>query len=1319
MRKWTQPIITTLMLTVLLSSLLPGSAYMLGDTSSPAVSPAATTEFEPGSGDGYVLWRTLWYGRGDLTSVFFLDDQNGWVTGTAGRVFRTTNGGQSWHMAQWRPLALLRTSRTLGPTLRDVVFTSPRTGWAVGDDGLVLRSTDGGDSWEQVNVGATFTLHAVAFTADGQAGWTVGENGIVRHTADGGQTWETQLSGIGNHLYGLYVHDAQRAWAVGQNGHILATTDGGISWKIQRAGGPSLYDITFAPDGQTGWAVGDVGYVWATTDGGATWTLEATGTNQNLRGVVLDADGNLWVSGSFGTVGRRTPDGTWQFWSVGGNARLEGIAHTGKLWVAGQNMTLLTASAPTGPWHNPIGGVVKSFGGIAMPDGVHGWVVGQREGVTYDKVGVILRTDDGGWSWYVQEHGIATGYLNKVAAVDANTAWVIGQYGGKILHTTDGGQTWVQQSSGTTRELTDIDCVDANRCWATVDTPVDSDPLLVYTTNGGTTWQVRNMRSAFVRRLPLINVEVELDGRAVLYNIFGEHLLSTDFLQTYTRSNFVAAPNGQWAADITSPDLIFTAGLHGQVVRMVQGEYLPQKATADKRVCETHNGYTYCNFKGGGGGDNWEWFGIGIVNPQHVIAVGGDCAYPKPFGPIYRCAAFNGGIFGYTDRPEEIGTWSADPLPVGTPGRLRDLAFFRTGEPRGDTSAPTPRWDAIAVGDDGFILGYKGFPNQLFAYPIDPQPTLDGQLLEWADTPGIELDVTRADRVAFAAPTDENDLSARLRARRAGNTLYLGIQVQDDRLVADDGAAFADDGVRIALDGQHNGTPGGVDDLVIWVGVDGRSQVLSGLTGALLSAGVYTTTTGYQVEVAISAAAMGLSLDYEPTWGLSLEVWDDDDGGDVDHLLGSDAPGAWMSHPDMAELTILGPEISIQNNTTRWAKVQDTHIRSWAGGTDWRGYNFAYYNTLDMQPNNAYAILLQFDLSMLPRTMFIQEAEVRLFSAEKYGTGTLDVALHRLLRPWSFEEATWFNASRESFWSVEGALGPDDYRPTPESTTTVIGINGWYSWDVTQLVKDWLRGTTSNYGVLLRAPGPGAAEFRFIASNHQTEPVTRHPRLRIRYIIPWPGAPTPTPTPTPLPTNTPTPTPTPTATPTGGPTPTPTPTPTVTPTPTWTPTPTVTPTGNPTATPTPTPTSTPTATATPTWTPTATASPTPTATPTPAVSPTPSSTIRGRVWEDRDLDHQVDPGEVGLSGVTVELWAKGMLIRIATTLPDGSFTFSRLPAGLYTLVEVDPPGYVSITPNEVDVTLGQGQTLVVNFGDVPEGSVQRTTIPFILTWGAQ
>jgi uncharacterized repeat protein (TIGR01451 family) len=202
---------------------------------------------------------------------------------------------------------------------------------------------------------------------------------------------------------------------------------------------------------------------------------------------------------------------------------------------------------------------------------------------------------------------------------------------------------------------------------------------------------------------------------------------------------------------------------------------------------------------------------------------------------------------------------------------------------------------------------------------------------------------------------------------------------------------------------------------------------------------------------------------------------------------------------------------------------------------------------------------------------------------------------------------------------------------------------------------------------------------------------------------------TPTETATETPTETDTETPT--ATPTGTPTPSDTPTETPTVTRTATPTPTETETATRTSTETPTETETPTQTLTrtptPTETETATATPTSTRTVTLTLTLTPTQTqspgrITGVVFTDLNGNGAQDPGELGIGGVTVDLYdGLGALIDTRVTNASGAYSFLNLVPGDYTVVETDPAGYVSTTPNSVDVALPSGGAETADFGDQP------------------
>jgi len=92
--------------------------------------------------------------------------------------------------------------------------------------------------------------------------------------------------------------------------------------------------------------------------------------------------------------------------------------------------------------------------------------------------------------------------------------------------------------------------------------------------------------------------------------------------------------------------------------------------------------------------------------------------------------------------------------------------------------------------------------------------------------------------------------------------------------------------------------------------------------------------------------------------------------------------------------------------------------------------------------------------------------------------------------------------------------------------------------------------------------------------------------------------------------------------------------------------------------------------------------------------------IAGVKFEDLDLDGQQDPGENGVGGITINLHGPGGLLA-TTTAADGSFGFSNLDPGAYTVEEIVPRNRFATTPTSVQVTVACNQVTEVSFGNAP------------------
>jgi photosystem II stability/assembly factor-like uncharacterized protein len=149
--------------------------------------------------------------------------------------------------------------------LADVSFVDTMHGWAVGYDGVTLRTADGGQSWQPLSLPGDGYLASVDFI-DQDRGWLTGSDASIYHTTDGGQTWEFQRDDqtLYSNLLDIQFLSATTGWAVGAigvDGQSLQTTDGGAIWDAMRGDQQAYLDAVDFIDAEHGWAVGQFGAI--------------------------------------------------------------------------------------------------------------------------------------------------------------------------------------------------------------------------------------------------------------------------------------------------------------------------------------------------------------------------------------------------------------------------------------------------------------------------------------------------------------------------------------------------------------------------------------------------------------------------------------------------------------------------------------------------------------------------------------------------------------------------------------------------------------------------------------------------------------------------------------------------------------------------------------------------------------------------------------------------------------------------------------------------------------------------------------------------
>lgn len=160
----------------------------------------------------------------DFNSVYFTSANNGIIVGVynffQGFAVKTVSGGSYWGIPA-----------TMPSKLNKVTFTSENIGYAVGNGGVIYKTTNAGTGWILKTSGVTSQLWDVSFIND-TIGYVVGENGTILKTLDGGTTWLQQPTPISSVLRANYALSNDIAWAAGDSSKVLKTTTGGISLSV-------------------------------------------------------------------------------------------------------------------------------------------------------------------------------------------------------------------------------------------------------------------------------------------------------------------------------------------------------------------------------------------------------------------------------------------------------------------------------------------------------------------------------------------------------------------------------------------------------------------------------------------------------------------------------------------------------------------------------------------------------------------------------------------------------------------------------------------------------------------------------------------------------------------------------------------------------------------------------------------------------------------------------------------------------------------------------------------------------------------------------
>jgi photosystem II stability/assembly factor-like uncharacterized protein len=209
----------------------------------------------------------------DLNAVDFCTGIQGYTVGEQGTILCTSDGGDSWSIQE----------SVTGQDLNDVQFVSESIGWIMGGDGTILKTENGGTTWNEQNEPVEENFFKASFVNE-TSGWIISDSTLIK-TLNGGTDWEmVNLPFTYNTLQAVCFTSLNEGWLLVDSFplyFLYHTSDSGITWEISLefewwVSVPAWITFTDPDHGylsgtRTSFTGDNDWFIYKTEDGGSNW----------------------------------------------------------------------------------------------------------------------------------------------------------------------------------------------------------------------------------------------------------------------------------------------------------------------------------------------------------------------------------------------------------------------------------------------------------------------------------------------------------------------------------------------------------------------------------------------------------------------------------------------------------------------------------------------------------------------------------------------------------------------------------------------------------------------------------------------------------------------------------------------------------------------------------------------------------------------------------------------------------------------------------------------------------------------------------------
>jgi len=386
-------------------------------------------------------------------------------------------------------------------SMNDVTFLNDTTIFVVGGNGLIMKSTDFGNSWKRIKSGTEHDLLKIQFL-DSNIGYILASYEILLRTDDGGENWFKipMKSSIYPSLQDFHFISANLGFVIGKTGKIHKTIDGGKNWEIQDKGTYRLLSVNFVND-SIGYICGNVNTLLKTIDSGNTWNyinMDNYDWRLDFVDISLTDKNEVFLLSRDGKIIKSQDNGiTWSH--IGSFLTF----HAHKICFVDKNIGYIIGGSGSPVFYKTINGGID-WSSINIPvkgiilgiahinDGAKGVIVGSASPYLEDKGAghIIMTTEDSGDSWNTVSYLDSWMSFKDIYFVSDSIGYLFGGYSslekGYGFKTTNAGLTWKQLPVSTELVLGSCNFFSEDVGYVS---SVTSDSIY-FTENGGIDWEV-------------------------------------------------------------------------------------------------------------------------------------------------------------------------------------------------------------------------------------------------------------------------------------------------------------------------------------------------------------------------------------------------------------------------------------------------------------------------------------------------------------------------------------------------------------------------------------------------------------------------------------------------------------------------------------------------------------------------------------------------------------------------------------------------------------------------------------------------------------